>query len=40
VEEEIIVTGTPAADLQPLPDDQVKLLWEALMVSPDEPGHE
>ncbi len=37
VEEEVIVTGAPAADLQPLPEDQVKLLWEALMVSPDKP---
>ncbi len=37
VEEEVIVTTAPGADLQPLPEDQVKLLWEALMVSPDQP---
>ena len=37
VEEEVIVTATPGVDLQPLPEDQVKLLWEALMVSPDQP---
>ncbi len=37
VEEEVIVTGAPATELQPLPEDQVKLLWEALMVAPDQP---
>lgn len=37
VEEEVIVTTGPGVDLQPLPEDQVKLLWEALMVSPDRP---
>ncbi|WP_457673942.1 hypothetical protein [Thiolapillus sp.] len=37
VEEEVVITAAPDAELQPLPDDQVQLLWEALMVSPEQP---
>ncbi|BAO44736.1 hypothetical protein [Thiolapillus brandeum] len=37
IEEEIIVTSPSAAQPQPLPEEQVRQLWDALLLAPEKP---